>query len=325
MMMPGRSYDSEKTYRYGFNGMEQDVEPKGKGNSYTTEFRQYDPRLGRWLTLDPKARSFVDLSPYSAMGSNPIYITDIRGDSIPTKFYDKHGQETNEIPDVLQKQFQQEYGITLGYANGKLYKAGDHKTEATISKDAKADWEKALGTENTEQKLIFGFELATGLLPTRKGELTSPVVMGEYGPLTKVAYIDLADFDANGEILGVGVASSNAKGNSTILSPERRIDNLARIIEHEFLCHGVKNLLDEGYDGLGAVENQINIYRKQMGVPLRDSYQFASERWTPPNIRTMEEPKQYVSRTATGKNGEKYTMEYERKRLSKMKRYVHEF
>jgi len=52
MQMPGRSYNSGE-YRYGFNGMEKDDEVKGSGNSYTTEFRQYDPRLGRWMSLDP--------------------------------------------------------------------------------------------------------------------------------------------------------------------------------------------------------------------------------------------------------------------------------
>jgi len=36
----------EGGYRYAFNGMEKDDEVKGSGNSYTTEFRQYDSRLG---------------------------------------------------------------------------------------------------------------------------------------------------------------------------------------------------------------------------------------------------------------------------------------
>ena len=40
-------------YRYGFQVYEGDSELKGQGNSYTTEFRQYDPRIVRWLTLDP--------------------------------------------------------------------------------------------------------------------------------------------------------------------------------------------------------------------------------------------------------------------------------
>jgi RHS repeat-associated protein len=57
MLMPGRSnsYGAGVTYRYAYNGMERDNEVSGNGNSYTTEFRQYDPRLGRWKSLDPLA------------------------------------------------------------------------------------------------------------------------------------------------------------------------------------------------------------------------------------------------------------------------------
>ena len=52
MAEPGRNF-STNIYRYGFNGMEKDDEWKGSGNIYTTEFRQYDPRLGRWGSTDP--------------------------------------------------------------------------------------------------------------------------------------------------------------------------------------------------------------------------------------------------------------------------------
>jgi RHS repeat-associated protein len=59
--------------------MERDDEVKGGGNSYTTEFRQYDPRLGRWLTLDPLMLMFPHVSPYVAFDNNPIYYTDPYG------------------------------------------------------------------------------------------------------------------------------------------------------------------------------------------------------------------------------------------------------
>lgn len=53
---------------------------KGKGNSYTTYFRQLDPRLGRWLTIDPKARPWE--SPYVSMANNPILYSDHLGDTV---------------------------------------------------------------------------------------------------------------------------------------------------------------------------------------------------------------------------------------------------
>ena len=69
-------------YRYGFNGMEKDDEVKGEGNSYTTEFRQYDSRIGRWLSIDPMAGhgTQISWSPYKAFYDNPIFFTDPAGD-----------------------------------------------------------------------------------------------------------------------------------------------------------------------------------------------------------------------------------------------------
>jgi len=64
-------------YRFGMNGMEMNNEVSGDGNSYTTFFRQYDPRLGRWMSIDPIVHPW--LSPYNAFDANPIYYADPSG------------------------------------------------------------------------------------------------------------------------------------------------------------------------------------------------------------------------------------------------------
>jgi RHS repeat-associated protein len=66
-------------YRYGYTGMERDDDIKGTGNSYTTRFRQYDSRLGRWLSVDPLAMKFPWSSPYVGMGNNPVVLSDKLG------------------------------------------------------------------------------------------------------------------------------------------------------------------------------------------------------------------------------------------------------
>ncbi|NOT38211.1 MAG: hypothetical protein HOP11_12630 [Saprospiraceae bacterium] len=81
MVMPGRD-SSSTSYRYGFQSMELDNNHKGQGNSYTTEFRQYDPRIGRWLSIDPMAEKYAFQSPYTAFNNNPIYYTDPKGDDV---------------------------------------------------------------------------------------------------------------------------------------------------------------------------------------------------------------------------------------------------
>jgi RHS repeat-associated protein len=81
MLMPNR-HGSSDSYRYGFNGMEKDDEVKGDGNSYTSYWRQYDPRIGRWLTIDPKDDhpNQIGISPYAESWNNPIRFNDPDGD-----------------------------------------------------------------------------------------------------------------------------------------------------------------------------------------------------------------------------------------------------
>lgn len=71
---------ADVNYRYGFNGVEKDNEIKGDGNSYNTDFRMYDPRVGRWLSIDPIVHPWE--SPYVGFANNPIYYTDPSGLSV---------------------------------------------------------------------------------------------------------------------------------------------------------------------------------------------------------------------------------------------------
>lgn len=64
---------------YSFQGTEKDDEVKGLGKSYNTAFRQYDPRIGRWLSLDPMMAQFPDQSPFVAFNNNPNYFSDPNG------------------------------------------------------------------------------------------------------------------------------------------------------------------------------------------------------------------------------------------------------
>ncbi|WP_439484240.1 RHS repeat-associated core domain-containing protein [Cyclobacterium plantarum] len=66
-------------YRYGFNGLEGDDEVKGPRRSYTTEFRQYDPVVGRWWGVDPLASEFPWQSPFPVFDNNPINKIDPTG------------------------------------------------------------------------------------------------------------------------------------------------------------------------------------------------------------------------------------------------------
>lgn len=82
----------EKSYRYGYQGSEGDNEVKGNENSYTTEFRQLDPRLGRWTSLDPLLKNFPWQSPYISMDNGPIKFNDVKGEKGESTHIDANGK-----------------------------------------------------------------------------------------------------------------------------------------------------------------------------------------------------------------------------------------
>ncbi len=79
MGMPQRSYSAGNQYRYGFNGKENDNEVKGEGNQQDYGMRIYDTRLGRFLSVDPLARSYPMLTPYQFASNSAVTNIDLDG------------------------------------------------------------------------------------------------------------------------------------------------------------------------------------------------------------------------------------------------------
>ena len=79
LQMPGRMFN-EPNYRYGFNGKEN-----SEGSEWGTQlvqdygFRLYNPGIGRFLSVDPLARSFPELTPYQFASNTPIQAVDLDG------------------------------------------------------------------------------------------------------------------------------------------------------------------------------------------------------------------------------------------------------
>jgi RHS repeat-associated protein len=80
-------------YKFGFNGKWNDNEVKGLGNQQDYGMRIYDPRLGRFLSVDPLTKEYPWYTPYQFAGNKPI------------KFIDRDGAEEEEesksIWDIL--------------------------------------------------------------------------------------------------------------------------------------------------------------------------------------------------------------------------------
>lgn len=77
--MPGRRFSEENQYRYGFNGKENENDVKGEGNQQDYGMRIYDPRVGKFLSVDPLTKDYSHYTPYSYAGNKPIKFIDLDG------------------------------------------------------------------------------------------------------------------------------------------------------------------------------------------------------------------------------------------------------
>jgi RHS repeat-associated protein len=78
-LLPGRNYSSD-SYRFGFNGKENDNEVHGATGTFQDYgMRAYDTRVGRFFSVDPIAAFYPYFTPYQFSGNNPIKFIDLDG------------------------------------------------------------------------------------------------------------------------------------------------------------------------------------------------------------------------------------------------------
>lgn len=266
-------------YRYGYNGMEKDSEIKGEGNSYTTEYRPLDPRIGRWLSVDPKLH--VGESVYAGMGNNPIAYNDLRGDSIPVRFYgpaNGDGPLRHKIPSKVQSMFNNEYGIKVGYnkETQMLFYEGDFETTNVVSKTAR---EKVMAdltatstgytAENNIGTLYFGY---TGMRTAVGFEVEQGMADINRGKRKGNAYINLDDFNEDLTAAGWDYSNLDRFGVS------KRVFNMARVFEHEWFGHLKDGAKDPGrVSKMSKADKWPNLFRTEMNMPIRLTYTIRSK------------------------------------------------
>lgn len=122
MLMPGRKYSIANTnYRYGFNGKENDNEMKGEGNQQDYGMRIYDPRLGRFLSVDPISNEYPMLTPFQFASNRPIDGIDRDGLE-----WEEYARPVNKVRDYEDKL----YKTDPKHAKEII---DDHKTNAFIT------------------------------------------------------------------------------------------------------------------------------------------------------------------------------------------------
>ncbi len=110
-LLPGRNYSSS-SYDYGFNGKRKDDEIHGAtGTSYDFGARLYDPRVGRWLSLDPDRGRYPSHSPYSFAINSPLWVMDPDGKWV--FFFNK--DEAEKAAADLNRLYAKQYGVSNAF------------------------------------------------------------------------------------------------------------------------------------------------------------------------------------------------------------------
>jgi RHS repeat-associated protein len=152
MQMPGRSFNAGN-YRYGFNGKENDNEVQGEGNQQDYGMRIYDTRVGRFLSVDPIASDYSELTPYQFGSNRPV--DGIDQDGLEWELGTiKHNLETKiRLNDYLSiKNMQREF---VGPATAKPYLPVEVRVHRFFTTPSLRRDILSIGTNGTSE-LFFG-------------------------------------------------------------------------------------------------------------------------------------------------------------------------
>jgi RHS repeat-associated protein len=217
--MPGRNYINGSSYRYGFNGKQKDDELYGDGNAYDFDARMYDPRIGRWLSVDNEAAKGPGWSPYNFAMNRPIMLGDPDGNWVEvktTKYYTNENGEyvkKSTFRDIFRKTTKIQKDIIVH--NAKVYNA----TNADINMQAYAD--------DIKTKLMKAYNVKDSELSDKvigHDEIGEPIYE-PIGPQYEVTLNFAEPIQVVGKLSGVN-ASSDRPDNLFVIADGKQLQEL---------------------------------------------------------------------------------------------------
>ncbi len=238
MLMPARTFrGGPGSYKYGFNGKENDNEVKGEGNQQDYGMRIYDPRLGRFLSVDPLFKDFAWNSTYAFSENSPI------------KFIDLDGEE----------RFDYMYKLNASTGTAELKKITMTEVDANGNK-LPVSINYSLNGRNTTFGTINQFNNRSGNDPLTNAALNK--VFGDYntngGKFSGNYYQEYGQF-----LFNTAISQAKSGGSNDLTSMSEGISKVTNFLDNEkgfgggkfaSVYHAYENLVgtgeNTGYDKL---------------------------------------------------------------------------
>jgi RHS repeat-associated protein len=169
-------------YRYAFNGKEKENGDFGD-TSYDYGFRIYNPRIGKFLSVDPLTKSYPMLTPYQFASNSPMRFVDIDGLEGGLDIRMRQMEEGYLKGKITKKELQDSYKATaVGAAMGigvLLSRGAILRYSPQIFRWLQFSASNpALALEGTAAVAGFLYEGADDLCPTCKGDELARVFKG---------------------------------------------------------------------------------------------------------------------------------------------------
>lgn len=135
-LMPDRTYanPANSYYRYGFNGKENDNDiGKGTGNQQDYGMRIYDPRIAKFLSVDPLTPKYPELTPYQFASNRPIDGIDQDGLEYIPGAYGLSGRPMTDYFETEKGRKQWTTGMSIGMGAGIVVIGDIYLTKGKLS------------------------------------------------------------------------------------------------------------------------------------------------------------------------------------------------
>ncbi len=169
-------------YRFGFNGKEMDNEVAGTGNQYDYGFRIYNPRIGKFLSVDPLTKDYPNWSPYPFAMNRVIDGIDLDGlEEFDPNFNNIYKIATDYAKTQIKLATKDLLYSAINYA-GTLFEQA--KDNTTITTKAIVSYKVTVGARFANEHIEksgsgFSYDIDFGSVPLAGVNIAIDLVTGD--------------------------------------------------------------------------------------------------------------------------------------------------